>query len=311
MSWFKTLKKSEKKTSGVKYNENVFVPKSQKVHNKKGKIQYIVEAFEENAKSSKSFPVDCSPQFLTYLKGKILITSQTDTIKVYDPSGTHLESIHAEHKDSILSGLALNSTENSLFLCDARSQSQARVQIFNIKEDIQPVAHIGQGLFQAPHGICVTKSNKTLVTDVERREIFIIEDDGYHASVFGGIGQRPGQFMFPHDVVFDEVHKRIIVSDTLNHRLQVFSESGRFMDIVEYDKNGKRLFSCPTSLKFDNDNHLVVCDNGANSLKILNQDMQLIKQIPLGNTQKPSAVTILPLGKLCVACAVQSTLLII
>ena len=157
----------------------------------------------------------------------------------------------------------------------------------------------------------MTNNNKTLVTDVERKEIFIIEDDGVHASVFGGPGQRPGQFLFPHDIVFDEVHKRIIVSDTLNHRLQIFSESGQFVDVVHMDRNGEQIFSYPTSLKFDKNGQLVVCDNGANALQILSQDMQPFKRIPLGNIQKPSAVTILPLDKLCVACSIKSTLTII
>ena len=146
MSWFKTFRKTNgnvESNTGANYDKNMFVTKPKKVGNENSKLHRIVMAYEENAKTSKSFPVDCFPQFLTYFKGKLLITSQTDTIKVYDPSGVHLETLHSEYKDSILSGLALNSTENSLFLCDARSNSQARVQIFNIKEDIQPVVYIG------------------------------------------------------------------------------------------------------------------------------------------------------------------------
>ena len=75
----------------------------------------------------------------------------------------------------MLSGVAVNENANSMFVCDAIPEGEARVRIFNISEDddVTPVMYLGQGLFGAPHGICVTNDNKLLVTDVEKNVVSV------------------------------------------------------------------------------------------------------------------------------------------
>jgi hypothetical protein len=53
--------------------------------------------------------------------------------------------------------------------------------------------------------------------------------DGKLISQFGSVGTGPGQFDLVHGVAVDR-NKRIYVSDRMNHRIQIFTESGEYIE---------------------------------------------------------------------------------
>jgi hypothetical protein len=53
--------------------------------------------------------------------------------------------------------------------------------------------------------------------------------DGEYVSEFGSVGSEPGQFDLVHGIAVDR-NRRIYVSDRRNHRVQVFTEGGDFID---------------------------------------------------------------------------------
>ena len=55
--------------------------------------------------------------------------------------------------------------------------------------------------------------------------------DGEYLSEFGKAGSGPGEFNDVHDVFLDREGGRIYLSDKDNHRVQVFDENGRFLDL--------------------------------------------------------------------------------
>lgn len=328
MAWFKTFRKQKHDAmnrSGLEYSktdqveEDHFMAKhthqyTPDVKDRKGTIhrERAIMGYEDTVRAARKHHVDSSPVFVESVKGKIFMTDYTETIRIYNTNGKRLPSVHAESQHSMLSGMAINSTEKSLFVCDAHAKGQARVQIFNIADDITPVVYLGHGLFQAPHGITVTDDNRTLVTDVERKEVFIIQDDGYNALCFGGPGRRPGQFSFPHDVIYDAQHRRVVVSDTHNHRLQVFNDQGQFLEVIEFDANGSRLFNYPTGMKLDPVGNLLVCENGSDSLKILDKDYRPFRTLSMSSMglKNPTSVAVLPYERLCVSSREQSCIVI-
>lgn len=158
-------------------------------------------------------------------------------------------------------------------------------------------------MFEAPHGITITDDNRAIVTDVERKEVFIVKEDGINATCFGGPGKKFGQFQFPHGAAYDNEHRRIVISDTHNHRLQVFDDQGHFIECIKHDKSGRRLFSFPTGVKFDQIGNLVVCENGEDSLQILDHQLRPLHQFHVSSMglRKPTAVATLPFERLCVA----------
>jgi hypothetical protein len=53
--------------------------------------------------------------------------------------------------------------------------------------------------------------------------------DGQFVSQFGSVGTGPGQFDLVHGIAVDR-NRRIYVSDRMNHRIQVFTEAGEYIE---------------------------------------------------------------------------------
>ena len=52
---------------------------------------------------------------------------------------------------------------------------------------------------------------------------------------FGKFGDGPAEFKFPWGVAMDRNSGNIVVSDTHNHRIQVFSQHGIFLKAFDSD----------------------------------------------------------------------------
>ena len=314
MASFQTLSGQENdgnKALGTRVLTATSYPLQRRISKNIEAIKHVpIMGFEDTVHSARKFTVESSPIFIESMKDKVVMTDYTHTIRIYESNGKRCKRIYAESPTSILSGLAFNESNNSLFVCDAIGHGEARVQIFDTAEDITPVVYLGQGLFEAPHGICVTNDHKIIVSDVEKKEVYIIQEDGYNAICFGEKGKRGGQFFFPHDVVYDKEHKRIIVSDTHNHRIQAFTAAGEFIKAVEFDEEGNRFFHYPTGLALDPLGNLFVCHN--DTLSILDEDLRLYSTLSTADMGlgKATSVVALPYERLCVSSCEMSCFMI-
>ena len=59
--------------------------------------------------------------------------------------------------------------------------------------------------------------------------------EGRFVLQFGGHGSRAGQFNYPWDVAVSKDGGRVAVTDTRNHRVQVFDSNGRFITKYGFD----------------------------------------------------------------------------
>ena len=71
-----------------------------------------------------------------------------------------------------------------------------------------------------PWGVACDQLGHIVVSDRLNHRIQIYGEDGSFIRMFGGLGQRVGQFHRPAGVAIDKDH-RIIVADKDNHRIQV------------------------------------------------------------------------------------------
>lgn len=85
--------------------------------------------------------------------------------------------------------------------------------------------------FDGPADVFVTSDGDILVADGYRNSRVVrFSGDGGFKSIIGGTkGTEPGQFNVPHAVVVDS-RGRTIVADAENGRLQVFDQSGKFLE---------------------------------------------------------------------------------
>ena len=88
-----------------------------------------------------------------------------------------------------------------------------------------------QEMFDGPADVFVMSNGDILVADGYRNSRVVqFSKDGKFIRKIGGVkGSEPGQFNVPHSVVVDS-KGRIIVADAENSRIQVFDQSGRFLE---------------------------------------------------------------------------------
>ena len=74
---------------------------------------------------------------------------------------------------------------------------------------------------------------------------------------FGEKGSNAGQFMYPWDVACNSKNQ-ILVSDTRNHRLQLFSPNGEYLTKYGFDGQMWKHFDSPRGVCFTQDDQVTI-----------------------------------------------------
>ena len=77
---------------------------------------------------------------------------------------------------------------------------------------------IGLALF-----FCLDRNQNLLISDWLNHEVRIFSKEGTHLHTIGELGQEVGMFVFPNGIVLTKNLKLIIVSGSINYKLQIFS----------------------------------------------------------------------------------------
>ena len=119
-------------------------------------------------------------------------------------------------------GIAFD-TAGNLLVVDRGQQCGCVWQIDISKPKAKVVAKIGEGHLHYPFGITVTQDGSIVVTEQENLNcVFVFSSRGNLIQCFGKTGSKPGMFNSPSGVTVNS-KGQIIVADTYNQRLQVFS----------------------------------------------------------------------------------------
>jgi iron(III) transport system ATP-binding protein len=97
--------------------------------------------------------------------------------------------------------------------------------------------------------------------------------DGHFLLAFGGFGTSPGQFQRPSGLVWRD--GKIYAADAFNNRIQVFTDEGKFLQLLEAKDQslGLRL---PYDLKLGADDTLYAVEYGAGRVTRLDLDGRLL-----------------------------------
>ena len=119
-------------------------------------------------------------------------------------------------------GIAFD-TAGNLLVVDRRQQSACIWQIDISKPKGQVIAKIGEGYLHHPFGITVTQDGSIVVTEQGNLNcVSVFSYRGELIQCLGKTGTGPGMFNSPSGVAVNS-KGQIIVADTYNQRLQVFS----------------------------------------------------------------------------------------
>lgn len=84
--------------------------------------------------------------------------------------------------------------------------------------------------FNQPTDVAVTPAGDVFVADgYGNNRIVHFDAEGKFVKSWGGLGTEPGKFSLPHSIALDS-KGRLYVADRNNARIQVFDQSGRFLD---------------------------------------------------------------------------------
>ncbi len=106
-------------------------------------------------------------------------------------------------------------------------------------------------------------------------------------AVVGELGQKGGQFNMPSGVVVEAKRQLLFVSDTFNHRVQVFKLAqnaetgmweGRFMRAIGKRGTHPGRFNEPGALALDRDGNLYVADMWNARIQVFDPELRFLRQ---------------------------------
>jgi DNA-binding beta-propeller fold protein YncE len=124
------------------------------------------------------------------------------------------------------------------------------------------VAGAGEDTFNKPSAVAIAPDGDVFVADGHGGEsnarIVKFSKDGKFIMTWGKKGSAPGELNIPHALAFDS-KGRLFVADRGNNRIQIFDQSGKFIDQWQQ-------FSRPSGLFIDRNDVIYVADSESGSV---------------------------------------------
>ena len=194
----------------------------------------------------------------------------------------------------------LNGPYNITFLNDAEilvvDLLNQRIQQFNVYtgEVVKAFGKKGteEGELQRPVSVCVDDEGRVVVADYDSNRIQVFTTDGKPVFSFGASGS--GKLDCPIGCMFHE--NTFIVSDSKNHCLKIFDNSGTFLRKIGEQGKGDRHLDWPWGLcveKSGNHHNILVCDRGNHTIVQLTMEGSFTGKTVI-NFQRPVRIATTP-----------------
>lgn len=131
------------------------------------------------------------------------------------------------------------------------------------------------GQLAFPRCIAVNSRGELWVSEygvIERVQRFSPDGRQLLAS-FGGFGSEPGQFNRAEGLGLD-AQDRLYVADSCNHRIQVFSPDGRWLQAYGRAGSGPGELSYPYDVRIDRAGNQFVCEFGNSRIQVFDRQGQ-------------------------------------
>ena len=131
------------------------------------------------------------------------------------------------------------------------------------------VGEFGKGELERPTGIALNKTtNELLVLDTKQAAVLRYNRNNLALTGrFGSRGTDYGQFNHPTTMTVNN-NGEILVNDSLNFRIQIFSPTGEFRNAFGKAGDSPGYFSRPKGIAVDSDNNIYVVDTLFDNVQI-------------------------------------------
>jgi DNA-binding beta-propeller fold protein YncE len=140
------------------------------------------------------------------------------------------------------------------------------------------IKEIGKDFLQRPTGLAINdKTGELLVVDTKSSKIirYDIMNNYTVKGIIGDEGNKRGHFHFPTNIYVSRKGS-IVVSDSLNFRIQVFSDDGEFSHAFGQAGNSPGYFSRPRGVATDSDENIYVVDALFDNVQIFDKEGRLL-----------------------------------
>jgi sugar lactone lactonase YvrE len=193
-----------------------------------------------------------------------------------DPGKPELIKHGQDARLPMINGLAMDDNDR-LFVTDAKLH---HVLVFNAKHEQEAV--FGAESLVSPAGIALDTANRFVyVADAQQDQVLVFDADSYKLlRRIGAAGKKhtltsPGNFSLPTHVAVDK-EGNVVVTDTLNNRVEIFDADGQFVSEFGKPGDGPAHFARPKGIAFDGDGHIWVADEVQCRVQVFNQEGQLL-----------------------------------
>lgn len=136
---------------------------------------------------------------------------------------------------------------------------------------------LGKGLLERPTGLVLhPATDELLVLDAKQSALFrFSRRDLSFKGRLGGRGTGAGQFNHPTDLTVNS-RGEIVVSDSLNFRVQLFSQQGEFLRAFGKPGDTPGYFNRPKGVAVDSDDHIYVVDGLFDNVQVFDREGRLL-----------------------------------
>jgi len=202
-----------------------------------------------------------------------VVDSRAGIVNVYDPNeNTHYTVPEKKPFFTSPIDVAIDS-KGTLYVTDSE---EAVVKVFKDRGR-HFTREIGKGFLQRPTGVAVNEKNgELLVVDTVSSQVIRYDLDTYkYAGRIGTVGNKPGLLHYPTSISVSR-QGDILVTDSLNFRIQVFSSDGIFKHTFGGPGNGPGFFSRPKGVAADSDGNIYVVDALFDNVQIFNSEGRML-----------------------------------
>jgi tripartite motif-containing protein 71 len=146
----------------------------------------------------------------------------------------------------------------------------------------------------SPHGLDVDASGRTAITDIENHQVIVLDTYLEVDVAFGNFGSYEGQLSAPQGIAFTP-RGELLVADTGNARLQIFSDTGAFRRSIP-SPGGNNPLRRPRRAVAAEDGRVFVADPAAGRVFEFAPDGSLVRGI-VPSRPGPFTPTNLVLGR--------------
>ncbi len=203
-----------------------------------------------------------------------VVDTSLKTVHVFDSrAGAYYTFAPPERPFQSPVGIAVDGRRGFIYVTDSQ---QGVVKIFT-RGGRTYVGEIGEGVLERPTGIAVSRAaSELLVVDTLSANVvrYGLGDHRLKGG-FGGTGSGKGRFRYPTNI-WVTPEGRILVSDSLNFRVQIFSSAGRYLDSFGSLGNAPGYFSRPKGVAADSDGNIYVVDALFDNIQVFDRNGRLL-----------------------------------